>query len=63
MANEYEIAVEGRAFRIRHDTPKEGRGHPQRPGETEDELSVPLRGQAKDAGLIMKTSKNTPNTL
>ena len=63
MANEYEIAVEGKAYLLRPDTPKEGRERPQRPGETEDELSEPLRGQAKDAGLIMKPSKKTPNTL
>ena len=60
MANEYEIAVEGKAYLLRPDTPKEGRERPQRPGETEDELSEPLRGQAKDAGLIMKPSKKTP---
>ena len=63
MANEYEIAVQGRAYLLRPDTPKEGRERPQRPGETEDELSEPLRGQAKDACLIMKPSKRTPNTL
>ena len=63
MANEYEIAVEGRAYLLRPDTPKEGRERPQRPGETDDELSEPLRGQAKDAGLVMKPSKRTPNTL
>jgi|TARA_Y100000758_G_scaffold221560_1_gene159862 predicted DsbA family dithiol-disulfide isomerase len=63
LANEYEIAVEGKAYLLRPDTPKEGRERPQRPGETEDDLSEPLRGQAKDAGLIMKPSKRTPNTL
>ena len=63
LANEYEIAVEGKAYLLRPDTPKEGRERPQRPGETEDELSEPLRGQAKDAGLIMKPSKKTPNTF
>ena len=63
MANEYEISVEGRAYLLRPDTPKEGIERPQRPGETDDELSEPLRGQAKDAGLIMKPSNRTPNTL
>ena len=63
MANEYEIAVEGRAYLLRPDTPKEGAERPQRPGETADELSEPLRGQAKDAGLIMKPLPRTPNTL
>ncbi len=63
MANEYDIAVEGRAYLLRPDTPKEGADRPQRPGETADELSEPLRGQAKDAGLIMKPPGRTPNTL
>ena len=63
MANEYEIAVEGRAYLLRPDTPKEGVDRPQRPGETSDELSEPLRGQAKEAGLIMKPQRRTPNTL
>ena len=63
MANEYEIAVEGRAYLLRPDTPKEGSERPQRPGEPADELSEPLRGQAKDAGLIMKPPGRTPNTL
>ena len=63
MANEYEISVEGRAYLLRPDTPKEGAERPQRPGETTDELSEPLRGQAKDAGLIMKPPGRTPNTL
>ena len=63
MANEYEIAVEGRAYLLRPDTPKEGAERPPRPGETADELSEPLRGQAKDSGLIMKPPGRTPNTL
>ena len=63
MANEYEIAVEGRAYLLRPDTPKEGSERPQRPGETADELSEPLRGQAIDAGLVMKPPGRTPNTL
>ena len=63
MANDYEIAVEGRAYLLRPDTPKEGAERPPRPGETADELSEPLRGQAKDAGLIMKPLPRTPNTL
>jgi len=63
LANEYEIAVEGRAYLLRPDTPKEGADRPQRPGETPEELSEPLRGQAEDAGLIMKPPVRTPNTL
>ena len=63
MAKEYEISVEGRAYLLRPDTPKEGADRPQRPGETSDELSEPLRGQAREAGLIMKPPGRTPNTL
>ena len=63
MAKEYGIAVEGRAYLLRPDTPKEGSDRTQRPGETADELSEPLRGQAKEAGLIMKPPVRTPNTL
>ena len=63
MANEYEIAVDGKAYLLRPDTPKEGRERPQRPGETEDDLSEPRRDQAKDAVLIMKPARTTDNTL
>ena len=63
MANDYDITVEGRAYLLWPDTPKEGLDRPQRPGETADELSEPLRAQAKDAGLIMKPPVRTPNTL
>ena len=48
---------------LRPDTPKEGLDRPRRPGETADELSEPLRGQAQEAGLIMKPPARTPNTL
>ena len=34
-----------------------------RPGESADELSEPLRTQAKDAGLIMRPPSVTPNTM
>ena len=63
MANEYEIAVEGRAYLLRPDTPKEGAERTPRPGETVDELSEPLRGQAKDAGLLMPPPGRPPNPL
>ena len=63
MANEYDIAVEGRAYLLLADSPTEGADRPPRPGETADELSEPLRGQAKDAGLVMKPLRRTPNTL
>ena len=63
MAKEYDIPVEGRAYLLRPDTPKDGLDRPQRPGETADQLSEPLRGQAKEACLIMKPPARTPNTL
>lgn len=63
MANEYNIAVEGRAYLLRPDTPKEGLDRPRRAGETADELAEPIRSYAKDAGLLMKPPERTPNTL
>ena len=55
--------MEGRAYLLRPDTPKEGVPRPPRPGETEDELSEPLRQHVKEAGLIMRPPRVTPNTL
>ena len=55
--------MEGRAYLLRPDTPREGVERPQRPGESDDELSEPLRGQARESGLIMRPSSRTPNTL
>ena len=63
MAKEFDITVEGRAYLLCPDTPKEGAERPARPGETADELAEPLRGQAKDSGLIMRPPGRTPNTL
>ena len=63
LAQEYDIMVEGRAYLLRPDTPKEGAPRPPRPGETEDELSDPLRSQASEAGLIMRPPSVTPNTM
>ena len=63
MAKDFEIAVEGRAYLLRPDTPKEGSERPTRPGETEEELSEPLRSQAKESGLVMRPPRNTPNAL
>ncbi len=63
MAQDYEIEVEGRASLLRPDTPKEGRVRQARPGETEDELSDPLRSNARESNLIMRPPKVTPNTL
>ena len=48
---------------LRPDTPKEGADRPARPGESPDELSEPLRGQARDSGLVMRPPSRTPNTL
>jgi len=59
---DYTVAVLGRAFLLRPDTPQEGLVRQSRPGETEDELSEPLRTYAKEAGLIMRPPKVTPNT-
>jgi predicted DsbA family dithiol-disulfide isomerase len=63
MAKEFNIDVEGRAYLLRPDTPREGAERPPRPGETDDELSEPLRGQARESGLIMRPPPYTPNTL
>ena len=48
---------------MRPDTPREGAERPARAGETEEELSEPLRSQAKDSGLVMRPPNRTPNTL
>ena len=48
---------------LRPDTPKEGLLRQARSGETDDELSEPIRSQVRDAGLIMRPPPVTPNTL
>ena len=48
---------------LRPDTPREGAERPARPGETPDQLSEPLRGQALESDLIMRPPPLTPNTL
>ena len=63
MAQEFEIAVEGKAYLLRPDTPKEGAERPPRAGETDDELSEPLRSNAAESGLVMRPPQRTPNTL
>jgi predicted DsbA family dithiol-disulfide isomerase len=55
--------VEGRAYLLRPDTPKEGLLRQQRSGETEDELSEPIRSQVREANLIMRPPQVTPNTM
>ena len=63
MSQDYNIAVEGRAYLLRPDTPKEGLLRQARSGETEDELSEPIRSQIREANLIMKPPQVTPNTV
>ena len=63
MGQDYNIAVEGRAYLLRPDTPKEGLQRQPRSGETEDELSEPIRSQVREANLVMKPPRVTPNTL
>ena len=48
---------------MRPDTPKEGLVREPRSGENPDELSEPLRSQAREAGLVMKPPRVTPNTM
>ncbi len=55
--------MEGRAYLLRPDTPKEGLLRQPRSGESDDELSEPIRSQVRDAGLIMRPPQVTPNTL
>ena len=62
MGQEYDIIVEGRAYLLRPDTPKEGLLRQPRDGETADELSEPLRSNAREANLIMRPPSITPNT-
>ena len=63
MTRDYDIQVEGRAYLLRPDTPKEGKVRDPRPGETENELSEPLRSQVRAANLVMRPPRVTPNTM
>ncbi len=54
--------VEGRAYRLRPDTPREGLQRQRRAGETEEELSEPIRAQVREANLVMRPPLVTPNT-
>ena len=63
MSQDYNISVQGQAYLLRPDTPKEGIIRQRRPGETEDRLSDPLGAQASEANLIMRPPKVTPNTM
>jgi len=55
--------VVGRAYLLRPDTPKEGLQRQPRAGETENELAEPLRSHAREASLIMRPPRVTPNTM
>jgi predicted DsbA family dithiol-disulfide isomerase len=63
LQKDYEITVEGRAYLLRPDTPKEGRVREARPNETADELSDPLRSYAREANLTMRPPRVTPNSM
>ena len=63
MSQDYNISVVGQAYLLRPDTPKEGIVRQPRPGETEDQLSDPLRTAASESNLIMRPPKVTPNTM
>lgn len=63
LRQEFNVSITGRAFILRPDTPREGRPRQPRPGESDDELSEPLRTYAKQAGLVMRRPSLVPNTL
>ena len=54
--------VEGKAFLLRPDTPKEGKPRVLRPGESPDQLSEPLKTYAEEAGLVMRRPPITSYT-
>ena len=55
--------MEGKAYLLRPDIPKEGKVRRLKSGETEGgELSDPLKSYADEAGLIMRRSTLTPYT-
>ena len=63
MAQEYDITVEGRAYLLRPDTPKEGTKRQPKPGQNGNALSEPLKSNAEEAGLVMKLPPLYPNTM
>lgn len=63
MSQDYDISVQGQAYLLRPDTPKEGLVRQPRPGEADGQLSEPLRSQASEANLIMRPPRVTPNTM
>jgi predicted DsbA family dithiol-disulfide isomerase len=63
LSRDYDISVQGQAYLLRPDTPREGIIRQPRPGEADGQLSEPLRSQASEANLIMRPPGVTPNTL
>ncbi len=63
MASEYDIAVEGRAYLLRPDTPLEGIPRQPSPEGSDNLLSEPLKSQAESAGLVMRRAPKTSYTL
>ena len=55
--------MEGRAYLLRPDTPKEGRKRQPKPGESSNELNEPLKSHAEEAGLVMRPPPVYPNTM
>ena len=63
MKQEYALTLQGKAFILRPDTPKEGTPRQPRPGELGDHLSDPLRTYAEEAGLVMRRPPVIPYTI
>ncbi|MDP7413805.1 MAG: DsbA family protein [SAR202 cluster bacterium] len=58
------IEIEGKAFLLRPDIPKEGRPRRLKPGEEPNgPLGEPLKSSAEEAGLIMRRALVTPYTM
>ncbi|MDP6073175.1 MAG: DsbA family protein, partial [SAR202 cluster bacterium] len=56
--------MEGKAFLLRPDIPKEGRPRRLKPGEEPNgPLGDPLKSSAEEAGLIMRRAPVTPYTM
>ena len=56
--------MDGRAFLLRPDIPKEGRPRKPREGESQNgELSEPIKSYAEEAGLVMRRPDLTPYTM
>ena len=62
MAEEFDVTVEGKAFLLRPDIPKEGRQRSLTPAEQGGSLNEPLRSYAEEAGLVMRRFPLTPYT-